>query len=53
MKELISPTTKPEKDAEGNDIPVEFILADKDFLLITAINNLTNEIQRARIAYGR
>lgn len=34
------------KDEDGNDI--EFELEDKDFLLITAIDNLAKEIERAR-----
>ncbi len=53
MKELIKPTTKPQKDKDGNEIPTEYILEDKDFLLITAINNLANEIQKMRMTNGR
>jgi len=46
MKDIIKPTIKPEKDKDGNDLPIEFILEDKDFLLITAIQELTNQIKR-------
>jgi len=53
MKEIIKPTTKPQKDEDGNEIPTEYILEDKDFLLITAINNLANEIQKLRMTNGR
>ena len=31
----------------------EFDLEDKDFLLITAIDNLANEIQKLRLSNGR
>jgi len=50
MKELIKPTSKAEKDKDGNDLPIDYILEDKDFLLITAINNLANEIQKLRLS---
>ncbi len=45
MKDVIKPTSKAEK--EGED--VEYTLEDKDYLLITAIRNLTNEIQKMRL----
>jgi hypothetical protein len=48
MKEVIKPTSKAEKDKEGKDMPIEYILEDKDFLLITAINNLTKELMKGR-----
>ena len=31
----------------------EIEIEDKDFLLITAIDNLTKEIEKARTTYGR
>lgn len=31
----------------------EFDLEDKDFLLITAIDNLSEQINNLRLAYGR
>ena len=43
MIEKISPTTTPDFD-DGES----YTLEDKDFLLITAINNLTNEITMLR-----
>ena len=53
MKEIIKPTTKPQKDEDGNEIPTEYTLEDKDFLLITAINDLTNQIKILRVSHGR
>jgi len=49
----IKPTSVAEKDEKGNDLPIEFTLEDKDFLLITALNNLSNEIQKMRLSNGR
>lgn len=43
MNEEIKPTTLP--DFEKGE---SYILEDKDYLLITAINNLTKEMQMAR-----
>jgi len=43
-------TSVAEKDKDGIDIPIEYVLEDKDFLLITAINNLANEIQKMRLS---
>ncbi len=40
----IKPTTTPDEE-KGES----YILEDKDFLLITAINNLANEIQKMRM----
>lgn len=40
----ISPTTTPDEE-KGES----YILEDKDFLLITSINNLTKELERGRI----
>ena len=42
MKDIIKPTSIAEKEGE----PIEFILEDKDYLLITAIQDLTNQIRR-------
>jgi len=50
MKEIIKPTSVSTKDEKGIDQPIEFILEDKDFLLITAINDLANEIQKLRLS---
>ena len=44
MEYKIKPTTTP--DEEKNE---SYILEDKDFLLITALNNLANEIQKMRM----
>ena len=46
----ISGTSVAKKDEEGKDIPIDCVLEDKDFLLITAINNLVNEIMKLRIS---
>lgn len=40
----IKPTTTPDEEKGEN-----YILEDRDFLLITAINNLANEIQKMRM----
>lgn len=48
MKGEIKPKSKFE---EGED--VVYNLEDKDYLLIKAIQDLTMEIQKARISYGR
>jgi len=44
----IKPTSKFKEDEEES-----YTLEDKDFLLITAINNLANEIQKMRMSNGR
>jgi len=49
MIEKIKPTTEPTLDKEGNIIPTEFTLQDKDYLLITAINKLASEIRNLRL----
>ncbi len=46
MIENIKPTSIAKKDKDGKELPIEFILEDKDFLLITALNNLTRQIKR-------
>jgi hypothetical protein len=43
MKEKISPTTTPNFE-KGES----YVLEDKDYLLIEAINNLTKELERGR-----
>jgi hypothetical protein len=53
MKDVISPTTKAEIDEQGNEKPIKFILEDKDYLLITAINDLSNEIKKLRMRLRR
>jgi hypothetical protein len=47
---IIHGTSVPEKDPEGNDKEIEYVLEDKDFLLITAINTLANEIKKLRLS---
>tara|TARA_R100001530_G_scaffold93839_1_gene65108 strand:+ start:1524 stop:1667 length:144 start_codon:yes stop_codon:yes gene_type:complete len=47
MKEKISPTTTPNFE-KGES----YVLEDKDYLLIKAINNIANEIKKARIQNG-
>ena len=42
MKDVIKPTTEAEKEGE----PIVFTLEDKDYLLITALQDLTNQIRR-------
>ena len=42
MREVIKPTSIAEKEEE----PIEFTLEDKDYLLITAIQELTSQIRR-------
>jgi hypothetical protein len=44
MIEKISPTTTPDFN-EGE----RYTLEDKDFLLITALNNLATEIRKLRV----
>lgn len=46
MKDVIKPTSKAAKEGE----PIEFTLEDKDYLLITAIQDLAKAIRR--IKYG-
>ena len=46
MEELIKPKTKPDKGES-------YVLEDKDFLMITALNNLTTEINKLRMTNGR
>ena len=41
MQEIIKPTTKPDFEKEES-----YILEDKDYLLITAIQELTGQIKR-------
>ena len=43
MKEVIKPTTSPDFD-KGE----AYVLEDKDYLLITAINRLADELNMAR-----
>jgi len=45
MIDYITSTTKPTIDEKGNKT-IEYILEDKDFLLIKAIQDLTNQIKR-------
>ncbi len=47
MIEKFSPTTKP--DFEKGE---SYTLEDKDYLLITALNNLASEIQKLRVSNG-
>jgi len=49
----IKGTSVAEKDKDGKDLPIEYVLEDKDFLLITAINNLSNQIERLRTSGRR
>ena len=49
MREKIKPTTKFKEEEEE----VVFELEDKDYLLITAINNLADEIKATRLQSGR
>jgi len=44
MKEKISPTTTPNFEKDES-----YVLEDKDYLLIEAINNLSNEIKKGRL----
>lgn len=44
----IKPTTTPDEEKDES-----YILEDKDFLLITTLNNLTNEIRKLRMTNGR
>ena len=48
MEYSITSTTKPTKDKDGKDLPIEFVLEDKDFLLIDAINKLSKSIDLLR-----
>jgi len=41
----IKGTSVAKKDEDGIDIPIEYVLEDKDFLLITAINNLATKFK--------
>lgn len=45
--EEIKPTTFPDEE-KGES----YVLEDKDFLLITSINNLANEIKKLRMQNG-
>ena len=50
MTDTISPTTKATLDEKGDPLPIDFVLEDKDYLLIKALNNLANEIFKMRIS---
>ena len=51
MKELIKPTTEaPIDEKTGEKEEITYILEDKDYLLISAIRDLTNEIQKLRLS---
>jgi hypothetical protein len=44
MDYSIKPTTEAVKDKDGVDLPIQFKLEDKDFLLIDALNKLKDAI---------
>ena len=46
MEFTTKPTTKAVKDKDGKEEQLDFVLEDKDFLLIDALNKLTYQIGR-------
>ena len=48
MIDSISPTTKATLDEKGVPLPIDFVLEDKDYLLIKAIHRLADEINMLR-----
>jgi len=40
------PTSKPNYDEKGQEVPTTVVLEDKDYLFLKAIENLTIEIRR-------